>query len=184
MSTAAPTVAGPPALAATLTAAPGAWSPAGATFAYQWQRSTGTSSWSDISGATNLTYTLAGADVGHTVRVLVTASNLDGNASAPSAATGTVLEPPQNITAPAVPTGTLMDTYRLTVDPGTWDTPGATFTYTWLRCPADATSVTEACAQVGSGSTYLLGAADVGQPIAVSVTAASPAAPHPRSPAS
>ena len=143
-------------------------------FAYRWQRSTGTSTWTDISGATNLTYTLAGADVGHTVRLLVTASNLDGNASAPSAATGTVLEPPQNITPPAVPTGTLMDTYRLTAGPGTWDTPGATFTYTWLRCPADATSVTEACAQVGSGSTYLLGAADVGQPIAVSVTAASP----------
>ena len=175
VSTVAPTVTGTARLAGTLTAAPGTWTPAGgASFTYRWQRSTDTSTWTDIAGATSLTYTLGGTDVGHTVRVMVTASNVDGRASTPSAATGTVAQPPQNITPPAAPTGTLMDTYRLTADPGTWDTPGATIAYTWLRCPADATTVTEACVQVGSGPTYVLGGADVGQPIAATVTATSP----------
>ncbi len=174
VSTAAPTVSGGAHVNGTLTAAPGTWTPAGASFAYQWQRSAGTSTWTDISGATSPNYTLASADVAHVVRVLVTATNLDGHASASSAATGTVAQPPQNIVPPPAPTGTLMDTYRLTADPGTWDTPGATFAYAWLRCPADATRVTEACVQVGSGSTYTLGGADVGQSIAVNVTATSP----------
>jgi len=37
--------------------------------------------------------------------------------------------------------------------PGTWDTPGAFFSYTWLRCPADATAITAGCEEAGTGST-------------------------------
>jgi hypothetical protein len=61
----------------------------------------------------------------------------------------------------------------LTADRGSWDTPGASFAYSWLRCPADATSAGAACAEVGAEATYGLVGADVGHTLAVRVTATS-----------
>jgi RHS repeat-associated protein len=56
-------------------------------YAYQWQRCNSTGgSCTSISGATKSTYTLASADVGHTLRVAVTATNLDGSAVSTSLA--------------------------------------------------------------------------------------------------
>ena len=173
VNTAAPSVGGSPRVGATLTAGNGNWTPSGETFAYDWQRGDAVNGYQDIAGANASTYTLASADVGETVRVKVTATNVDGSASATSAATGTVAQPPQNLTAPAAPSGTLMDSYTLTPDNGTWDTPGATFSYSWLRCPASATTVTASCTQVGIAATYTLTTADIGHPMAVAVTAAS-----------
>ena len=111
--------------------------------------------------------------MGQTVRVKVTATNPDGQTPAASAPTATVAQPPKSTGPPTAPTGTLLDTYTLTADSGTWDTPGATFAYTWLRCPAGASSVTGACTQVGSGPTYKLVGDDVTHPMAVTVAASS-----------
>ena len=61
----------------------------------------------------------------------------------------------------------------LTAAAGSWDTPGATLAYTWLRCPADATAITAGCLEVGAGSTYTLLAADVGSRMGVRVSATS-----------
>ena len=127
----------------------------------------------DIAGATSSTYTLQPADVGKTVRVKVTATNVDGSASATSPATARIAAPPVNTVAPAAPSGTPKETSTLTAVPGTWDTPGASFTYTWLRCAADATAITASCEEVGTGSTYTLSAADVGRRLGVRVTATS-----------
>ena len=127
----------------------------------------------DIAGATSATYTLQPADVGKLVRVKVTATNVDGTASATSAATARVAAPPVNTVAPAAPSGTPRETSTLTAAPGTWDTPGASFSYTWLRCAADATAITASCEEIGAGSTYTLSAADVGRRIGVRVTATS-----------
>jgi hypothetical protein len=173
VNTGAPSVSGSPRVSATLTAGNGTWTPSGATFTYDWQRGDPLNGFQDIAGATGSTYTLATADVGETVRVKVTATNVDGATSATSAATGTVAQPPQNVTAPAAPSGTLMDSYTLSPDSGTWDTPGATFSYAWLRCPTSATSVTASCMQVGNAATYTLTTADIGHPIGVAVTADS-----------
>lgn len=66
-------------------------------YAYQWQRE-GVS----VGGATASSYTLGAADVGHTIDVLVTASNSAGSASAASAATAPVsAQAPTVETAPA-----------------------------------------------------------------------------------
>ncbi len=173
VNTAVPSVAGTTRVGATLSAANGSWSPAASSFSYVWQRGSGGGGYQPIAGATSATYVLQQADLGETVRVVVTGTNVDGSASATSAATATVMAPPQNTVAPAAPTGTLMDTYTLTPNNGTWDTPSATFSYTWLRCPASAASISSSCVQVGSGSTYTLAAADVGSPIGVVVTASS-----------
>jgi RHS repeat-associated protein len=76
----------------TLSAAPGIWEGAASlSYAYQWERCSATGvSCATISGATSSTYTLAGADVGHTIRVAVTATNSSGSASSTSVVTAVV----------------------------------------------------------------------------------------------
>jgi hypothetical protein len=167
---AAPVVTGTTLLGAQLSATTGDWSPVGASYAYQWQRDTG-SGFADIPGATAASYTLVRADVGATLRVRVTATNVDGSGSAVSAATDAVVAPPVNTVAPAVPSGTAAQGETLTADRGTWDASGAAYSYTWLRCAAGATTVTAGCSEIGSGATYTLAAADVGRTVAVRVTA-------------
>ena len=163
-----PSVSGEAKLGATLTATPGDWTPAGAGYTYAWQRDG-----ASIAGATSSTYSLQAADVGRAVRVKVTATNVDGSASATSIATARVAAPPVNTMAPAAPSGLAMETSTLTAVPGTWDTPGASFSYTWMRCPADASGITASCDEAGTGSTYTLAALDIGLRLGVRVTASS-----------
>ncbi|MHB1834928.1 MAG: hypothetical protein ACYCXW_08175, partial [Solirubrobacteraceae bacterium] len=172
VSTVAPVVSGAPALGRTLTADGGSWMPAGPTLTYQWQRGDATDGYTDITGATSATYTAVAADVGYSLRVVVTATNPDGTASVTSAASATIQQPPVNITAPAAPSGTLMNGYALTPANGTWN-QAVSFSYEWLRCPGTATSVTASCGPVSSASTYTLTTADIGYEIAVTVTATS-----------
>ena len=82
-------------LGALLTATTGGWTGTPPfTFAFQWQREG--SPWSNIVGATSRTYEVKAADVGHQLRVVVTASNLGGrhSATAESAPTPVVSAPP------------------------------------------------------------------------------------------
>ncbi|HXB66315.1 MAG TPA: hypothetical protein VNV42_15715, partial [Solirubrobacteraceae bacterium] len=61
------------------------------TYAYQWEDcNTAGEACANISGATSPKHTLSSTDVGHTLRVLVTATNEGGSGKATSAATGTV----------------------------------------------------------------------------------------------
>ena len=115
----------------------------------------------DISGATASTYELVAADVGSTVRVVVTASNDGGSDSAASAATDEVeAEAPSNTSAPSI-SGTVEDGSTLTADPGSWDGTGPIdFDYQWRRCDAAGAN----CVDISgaTGSTYELVPADVG----------------------
>ncbi len=65
----APKITGSPRVGKTLTANPGTWSVAGASFAYQWNRDG-----SPIAGATAAQYTPVAADAGAAITVTVTAS--------------------------------------------------------------------------------------------------------------
>jgi hypothetical protein len=172
LNTRLPGISGTPRLAATLVSDNGAWNPAATSYTYQWQRGDATNGYQNISGATHSSYTLVAADIGETIRVIVSATNPDGSPSATSAPTAAVAPPPHNVTAPAVPSGTLMDNSVLTADHGSWDAT-ATYAYQWLRCPAGATGPTAACNPVGAGATYTLVPGDVGNSIAVTVTATS-----------
>ena len=173
-NTAPPSLSGPARLGGVLTANPGTWTPAGATFTYLWQRSADTHTWTTIAGASDQSYTLSAADVSDIVRVLITATNVDGSTSATSTASATVTQPPKNLTAPSAPNGTLHDSYALSADHGIWDTSaGVSFSYTWMRCAASASAVSGSCTMIGTGPSYMLQAADVGFTVGVSVSATS-----------
>jgi hypothetical protein len=100
VETTAPTIAAPAqaTVGNALNAQPGGWSaPAGAgtiTYSYQWQDcdSQGEDCQA-ITAAKNASYTPAVSDAGHTVRVLVTASDNDGSSTLASAATSTIAAP-------------------------------------------------------------------------------------------
>lgn len=81
-----PTISGTLKVGKTLTAKPGAWSPSGLTFAYQWFRGS-----TKINGATSKTYTLKSGDKGKHMKVKVTGSKTGFDpVSKTSQPTGTV----------------------------------------------------------------------------------------------
>lgn len=87
----APSISGTAAFGSTLTAANGTWSGNPTGYTYQWQRaSTSTGSYSNISGATSQTYTVATADIGNFLKVNVTATNAGGSNSALSSASSQI----------------------------------------------------------------------------------------------
>lgn len=98
-STAAPVVSGATVQGQTLTTSDGSWSGSPTSFGYQWDDcdSSGNNC-STVNGATSSSYTPQSADVGHTIRSVVTASNAGGSTSATSAASAAV-------TAQTGPTG-------------------------------------------------------------------------------
>ncbi|HEX5927123.1 MAG TPA: hypothetical protein VFY45_25090 [Baekduia sp.] len=163
----APGIAGTAKRTLTLTASAGTWTPAGATFAYQWQRDDG-DGFTDISGATAASYVLATADVDTTIRVEVTATNVDGSTTVASAPTTTVVAAtPGSRVAPAMTGGSRVgDT--LTSTDGAWSPAAESFAYRWQRRVGGGTWTDIAGATT---NTYILVAADAGATVRVKVTA-------------
>ena len=172
VNTQAPAVVGTPSLGAPLSTDNGTWSPSADSYAYVWQRGDAANGYQNIAGATSATYTTVAADVGENIRVIVTATNIDGSVSATGTPSPAIQRPPVNITPPAAPSGTPMNGYVLTPDNGSWNS-AATYSYAWLRCPGSAVAVTSACASVSTKSTYALTVPDIGSRIAVTITATS-----------
>src|SRR5947207_13214932 len=104
-NTAPPTITGTLEQGKTLTARNGTWTNSPSTFFYRWQRcSADGAGCGNIDNATQRTYTLKANDVDQTVRVVVTASNGDGQTSANSAATDVISSnaAPKNMARPTV----------------------------------------------------------------------------------
>lgn len=123
VNTAPPTISGTAQQSQTLTTTNGTWTgPSPITYRYQWLRcNRNGNGCNPISGATNQTYTLRGADVGSTLRARVTATNPDGSTSATSAPTAVVTGSGPGATG--CPTGTgpvsvasIAPPARLTID--------------------------------------------------------------------
>jgi len=86
-----PTIAGVPEAGQTLTAHRGTWSGSPTSFSFAWSRcSTTGNACVAIGGATARIYTVTATDVGHTLRVTVTARNASGAGHATSAPTAIV----------------------------------------------------------------------------------------------
>jgi len=91
VSTGLPVISGSVVVGQVLSGSTGSWTGSPTSYAYEWRRCDATGAGcAAIAGATAASYTLAAADVGHTLRVAVTASNSAGSATAVSAATGVV----------------------------------------------------------------------------------------------
>jgi hypothetical protein len=167
-----PAVSGTAKAGETLTASPGTWTtPPATSYAYAWQRCSDTgSACADVASATAATYVLTSADVGNTVRVVVTPTPANTPASAASAVTAVIAAgAPQNSAPPTV-SGTPTEGQTLVGVDGAWaGTAPIAFTYAWSRC--DATGA--ACAPItgAAAKTYALVAADVGKTLRLSVTA-------------
>jgi RHS repeat-associated protein len=171
-NTALPTISGDPLDGATLTSAVGTWT--GTTpidHVRQWQRCDASGAdCADIDDATSATYDLTSADVGHTLRVVVTATNPAGSASATSTVTAVVAAAaPENETAPSI-SGTVVDGHHLTGTDGAWSgTTPLDFDHQWRRCDASG----DPCENIEDATTggYTLTTADVGHTIRLAVTA-------------
>jgi hypothetical protein len=169
-NTAAPTITGTVAVGQQLTEHDGAFSGSAATHAYQWQLCDAAgANCTAIPSATGSTYTIAGADAGHTIRVVDTATNSAGTASGTSAATAVV---PTSATAPTVTappsiSGTTTVGSTLAGTDGTW-TGSPAFTRQWQQCDSSGGSCTDIAG--ATGSTYTLTSADQGHTIRLKVT--------------
>ena len=170
-NTAAPTITGTARQGQTVTASNGSWDNSPTSFSYQWQRCNANGSGcGSITDATKQSYTLTSADVDHRVRVVVTATNADGQASAASRTSAIVSSSaaPVNTARPTI-SGTAVSGEELTAQPGAWTGGVRSFSFHWQRCASDGT----ACVNVAgaTGRTYGVRSADVDHRLRVAVTA-------------
>ena len=123
--TAAPVLSGDVELGGTLTADHGSWSGTPTIdYEYQWQRCDEDGlNCEDIDGATEDTYTLGAADQGHTVVVVVTATNDAGADTSTSAPSALLPAPPANTVVPTI-SGEEQVGEVLTAENGTWTGTG------------------------------------------------------------
>jgi Protein of unknown function (DUF3152) len=158
VNTAPPAVAGVAAYRERLTASPGAWAPEPVTLAYQWLRD-GT----PVDGATGTSYRLGLDDLGHTIAVIVVATDATGQqAAATSAPTAPVTKAALGVRRKPVAAGVPRYTRRLTVQKPRVAPRPDSVRYRWLR---DDQPIPGA-----RGRSYRLGVADVGHRVRVLAT--------------
>ncbi|HEV2590530.1 MAG TPA: hypothetical protein VGU02_01430 [Gaiellaceae bacterium] len=170
-NTTKPTISGTEKAGSTLTASNGTWSNSPTTYTYQWRRcATDGTACGDITGAASKTYTLTTNDVHHTMRVVVTAKNTDGSASATSDPSGVIgsASGPSNTVKPAV-SGSTVPGSELTVSNGSWSPAATSYLYQWQRCDTAGAN----CLNVAgaTGKTYGVRTADAGSKMRALVTA-------------
>jgi hypothetical protein len=154
----------------TLSATQGNWLNSPTSYDYQWLQcdSTGANC-VQIKGAQTNSYMLANTDVGHTLSVVVTATNAGGNSSAMSPPSAVVsIGAPVLSELPAI-LGTAQQAKTLSTDGGSWTNAPTSFTYQWLQCDASGAN----CGQIGGAmaSSYVPDSGDVGQTLRVAVVA-------------
>ena len=167
-----PTLSGTFRQGETITTSNGGWSNNPTSYSYRWERCDAAgANCATITGETARRYRLRGADVGRTVRAIVTARNADGSGSANTKPSPVIADnvAPQNTRAPSV-SGSPAVGATLTADPGTW-TGAPTFAYIWLQCDAAGAGCTDTTAR---GRTYGVRSDDLGRTIRVQVRASNP----------
>jgi hypothetical protein len=176
-NTSLPTISGVAQEGQTLSASPGSWTGSPGAFSYEWLRcDSGGASCAPIASATSSTYGVVAADVGSTLRVVVTASNAAGSSapatSAPSEVVTAAEQPPTNTSLPTI-SGVAQQGQTLSASPGSWTNNPTTLAYKWKRCSATGTN----CKAITGATAASLGLEqeDVGSTLRVVVTASNAA---------
>jgi hypothetical protein len=168
----APAISGTAKDGSTLTTSNGTWTGTQPiSYGYQWQRCNSSgAACAVIAGATAATYTAGSADVGGTLRSVVTATNSAGNASQTSASTAVIVAaPPSNTAAPTI-SGSAREGQTLTANRGTWaGTSPITYGYQWRRCERTGAGCTDIAG--ATSATYTAVTADVNSILRVVVAA-------------
>jgi hypothetical protein len=175
-NSALPTVSGLFHQGQTLTSTDGAWTGAPLAFAFRWLRCNASGgACVAIVGARSKTYTATAADVGHTLKVRVTASNGGGSSQAFSTITPVVqssLQPPANVMAPSL-AGVAQFGQTLSASSGAWSgSAPLTIAIEWLRCQSDG----ESCLVIAGavGVSYSVALEDIGKTLRIRATATNP----------
>jgi hypothetical protein len=191
--TAAPTNSALPAVSGSaqpgqsLAASPGTWNNAPTGLGYQWAQCDGAgNACAPITGATSSSYVALAGDIGHTLRVTVTATNAGGSGQATSAQSQVVSSaPPSNTasqtagvttaapssTAGPVISGTVQQGHALSLSNGSWANSPTAFSYQWLRCDDAGNSCSPISA--ATGNKYVPASADGGHTLRATVTASN-----------
>ena len=174
-STEPPAIEGAALRGQALTVGAGQWSgeaPSG--YTYQWERCEETGvECAAIEGATASSYTPTEADVGKTLRAVVTATNGSASTAAVSVRTETV--DPESLFDFSTPSiaGTVEDEGNLLAEPGIWSGVGAiSYAYQWERCNAGGGECT--AIEGADEDEYTPVEKDDGKALRVKVTATGP----------
>ena len=171
LNTALPVISGAATEGQELTAGSGSWTGTKPLeYSYKWEHcNTSGSACAAIAGATARSFTLTSAQVGQTIRVVVTAKNSVGSKSSTAEATAVVtIALPRN-TSPPVISGIASESQPLTVSTGAWSGSPSGYTYAWQRC----TGPGEGCTAIAgaSSASYAPRSEDVGKYLRSTVTA-------------
>ena len=157
-----PSITGTTEYAARLTADPGQWAPAAASYSFQWLRDG-----QPIARATAQTYEPGLDDLGHPLAVTVTASDgLGDSGTATSAPTTPVQRAELRAKGGQVVTGVPRWTHTLAVRPGRYSAQPSKLTYQWLRGRVPIAGAT--------GRRYAIAPQDVGTRLRVRLSVLSP----------
>jgi GH25 family lysozyme M1 (1,4-beta-N-acetylmuramidase) len=171
-----PTIVGASEAGELSAAVPGTWEGGKPVqFSYQWSSCDAAGlNCAPITAATRETYKPAGTDVGHSLKVVVTATSSTGSATAttpPTAAVSPAGTPPTarptNLAAPQI-LGTAQAGQTLTSSVGTWTGSPKKFAYRWRSCNATGAS----CVAIphATQSHYTLTPDDIGSTLSLVVT--------------
>jgi hypothetical protein len=157
-----------------LTVTNGQWTGSPTSYTYQWDRCDPIGDRQNclpIASATAQSYTVAAADINHTLEAVVTATNSDGSATKNTKGTGVVAArtAPKNTDRPTL-TGSASVGSTLTVSNGTW-TGATTFSYQWQRCDQNGNNCVDITG--ATGKTYGVGSSDVGRELLARVKVAN-----------
>jgi hypothetical protein len=152
-NTSPPTISGTAQQGATLTADPGTWTGTQPiTFTYQWRRcNRNGGNCRNIAGAVDNTRVATAADVGRTLRVIVTAKNAEGSTDATSAPTA-VVAPPESISLRATSSMVVYGRTATLVGRVFNGRPGQSIQITERKLPPVGGTTAQAIATVKTGS--------------------------------
>ena len=168
-----PSITGTPQQGKTLSEQPGRWTNQPTWFAYQWLRCDATARTARRSpGATSQTTRRHRHDVGSTLEVQETASNLKGDSQPALSSATQPIKPavPVNTSGPTI-SGTAQQGQTLAEHHGDWTNTPTSYAYQWLRCDSNGVNCSPIDGAISDN--YVLVHDDVGQTLEVQETASN-----------